>query len=34
MAGDQGDGRHLLLAVWDIGDTGNAFCQCSDLDFG
>ncbi|WP_131738069.1 lytic polysaccharide monooxygenase auxiliary activity family 9 protein [Actinomadura roseirufa] len=27
-------GRHLVLAVWDIADTGNAFYQCSDVDFG
>ncbi|TDD68817.1 lytic polysaccharide monooxygenase [Actinomadura rubrisoli] len=27
-------GRHILLAVWDIADTGNAFYQCSDVDFG
>ncbi|MFI0407956.1 lytic polysaccharide monooxygenase [Actinomadura sp. 3N508] len=27
-------GRHLILAVWDIADTGNAFYQCSDVDFG
>ncbi|RFS81604.1 chitin-binding protein [Actinomadura spongiicola] len=26
-------GRHLLLAVWDIADTGNAFYQCSDVEF-
>lgn len=26
-------GHHLLLAVWTIADTGNAFYQCSDLDF-
>ncbi|MBT2210062.1 MULTISPECIES: lytic polysaccharide monooxygenase [Actinomadura] len=30
----QRTGRHVLLAVWDIADTGNAFYQCSDLDFG
>ncbi len=30
----QRHGRHILLAVWDIADTGNAFYQCSDLDFG
>jgi len=29
----QRTGRHILLAVWDIADTGNAFYQCSDLDF-
>jgi predicted carbohydrate-binding protein with CBM5 and CBM33 domain len=27
-------GRHLVLAVWTIADTTNAFYQCSDLDFG
>ncbi|MBT2210968.1 lytic polysaccharide monooxygenase [Actinomadura sp. NEAU-AAG7] len=27
-------GRHLIVAVWDIADTGNAFYQCSDVDFG
>jgi len=27
-------GRHLILAVWNIADTGNAFYQCSDVDFG
>lgn len=27
-------GRHLILAVWDIADTGNAFYQCADVDFG
>ncbi|GAA2583679.1 lytic polysaccharide monooxygenase [Actinomadura fulvescens] len=27
-------GRHLILAVWDIADTGNAFYQCSDVTFG
>ncbi|GAA4242817.1 lytic polysaccharide monooxygenase [Actinomadura meridiana] len=26
-------GRHLILAVWDIADTGNAFYQCSDVVF-
>jgi chitin-binding protein len=30
----QRTGRHILLAVWDIADTGNAFYQCSDVDFG
>lgn len=30
----QRTGRHILLAVWDIADTENAFYQCSDLDFG
>lgn len=27
-------GRHLILAVWTIADTANAFYQCSDVDFG
>ncbi|MDL4775170.1 MULTISPECIES: lytic polysaccharide monooxygenase auxiliary activity family 9 protein [Thermomonosporaceae] len=27
-------GRHLLLAVWDIADTGNAFYSCADVNFG
>ena len=27
-------GHHLLFAVWTVDDTGNAFYQCSDLDFG
>lgn len=26
-------GRHLILAVWDIADTGNAFYQCIDVNF-
>ncbi|GAA4032108.1 lytic polysaccharide monooxygenase [Allokutzneria multivorans] len=26
-------GRHLILAVWDIADTGNAFYQCGDVTF-
>ncbi|MBL1066896.1 lytic polysaccharide monooxygenase [Streptomyces sp. 7-21] len=26
-------GRHLVLAVWDIADTGNAFYACSDVQF-
>ncbi|TDD36283.1 chitin-binding protein [Actinomadura sp. KC06] len=26
-------GRHLILAIWDIHDTGNAFYQCSDVEF-
>ncbi|NYI06525.1 lytic polysaccharide monooxygenase auxiliary activity family 9 protein [Allostreptomyces psammosilenae] len=26
-------GRHLILAVWDIADTGNAFYSCSDVRF-
>jgi predicted carbohydrate-binding protein with CBM5 and CBM33 domain len=28
------NGRHLILAVWTIHDTGNAFYQCSDVVFG
>ncbi|WP_026416933.1 lytic polysaccharide monooxygenase auxiliary activity family 9 protein [Actinomadura oligospora] len=27
-------GRHMILAVWTIADTANAFYQCSDVDFG
>ncbi|WP_328995937.1 lytic polysaccharide monooxygenase [Kribbella sp. NBC_01245] len=27
-------GRHLILAVWTIHDTANAFYQCSDVNFG
>jgi predicted carbohydrate-binding protein with CBM5 and CBM33 domain len=27
-------GRHLILGVWTIADTPNAFYQCSDVDFG
>jgi chitin-binding protein len=27
-------GRQMILAVWDIADTGNAFYQCIDVDFG
>jgi len=27
-------GRHLILSVWDIADTGNAFYQCADVNFG
>ncbi|GAA3926851.1 lytic polysaccharide monooxygenase [Actinomadura viridis] len=27
-------GRHLILAVWDIADTPNAFYSCADVDFG
>ena len=27
-------GRHMILAVWTIADTGNAFYQCSDVVFG
>ncbi|WUI01228.1 lytic polysaccharide monooxygenase [Spirillospora sp. NBC_00431] len=30
----QRQGRHILLGVWDIADTGNAFYQCIDVDFG
>ncbi|MEV6287446.1 lytic polysaccharide monooxygenase auxiliary activity family 9 protein [Kribbella sp. NPDC051770] len=26
-------GRHMILAVWTIADTGNAFYQCSDVRF-
>ena len=26
-------GRHLILAVWTINDMGNAFYQCSDVNF-
>jgi hypothetical protein len=26
-------GRHMILAVWTIADTGNAFYQCSDVSF-
>lgn len=26
-------GRHLILGVWNIADTGNAFYSCSDVDF-
>ncbi|HZE40066.1 MAG TPA: lytic polysaccharide monooxygenase [Stackebrandtia sp.] len=26
-------GHHIILAVWTIADTGNAFYQCSDVDF-
>jgi predicted carbohydrate-binding protein with CBM5 and CBM33 domain len=26
-------GRHLILAVWTIADTANAFYQCSDVNF-
>ncbi|MDT0266044.1 lytic polysaccharide monooxygenase [Streptomyces sp. DSM 44915] len=29
----QKSGRHLVLAVWNIADTGNAFYACSDVDF-
>lgn len=27
-------GRHMIFAVWDIADTGNAFYACSDVNFG
>lgn len=27
-------GRHLILSVWDIADTANAFYQCADVNFG
>jgi chitin-binding protein len=27
-------GRHMILAVWTIADTANAFSQCSDVQFG
>jgi chitin-binding protein len=26
-------GRHMILAVWTIADTANAFYQCSDVSF-
>jgi predicted carbohydrate-binding protein with CBM5 and CBM33 domain len=26
-------GRHIILAVWDIADTGNAFYSCMDVQF-
>jgi chitin-binding protein len=26
-------GRHMILAVWTIHDTANAFYQCSDVRF-
>lgn len=26
-------GRHVIYAVWDVADTGNAFYQCVDVDF-
>lgn len=28
----QKSGRHLILGVWNIADTGNAFYACSDVD--
>lgn len=27
-------GHHVILSVWTIADTANAFYQCSDVDFG
>lgn len=27
-------GKHLILSVWDIADTANAFYQCADVNFG
>lgn len=27
-------GHHILLSVWDIADTADAFYQCADVDFG
>lgn len=27
-------GKHMILAVWTIADTSNAFYQCIDVDFG
>ena len=27
-------GRHMIYAVWDIADTGNAFYSCADVNFG
>lgn len=27
-------GHHLILSVWDIADTANAFYQCADVNFG
>ncbi|CAM3186237.1 lytic polysaccharide monooxygenase [Stackebrandtia soli] len=29
----QRSGHHVILAVWTISDTGNAFYQCSDVNF-
>ncbi|MGO4752139.1 lytic polysaccharide monooxygenase, partial [Streptomyces sp. 2MCAF27] len=26
-------GRHLILAVWTVADTSNAFYACSDVQF-
>jgi predicted carbohydrate-binding protein with CBM5 and CBM33 domain len=31
---DGKSGRHLILGVWTIADTPNAFYQCADVDFG
>lgn len=27
-------GKHLILGVWDVADTGNAFYSCADVNFG
>lgn len=27
-------GHHVIFAVWNVADTGNAFYACSDVDFG
>ncbi|CAL99463.1 chitin-binding protein [Saccharopolyspora erythraea NRRL 2338] len=27
-------GKHVILGVWDIADTGNAFYSCADVNFG
>jgi predicted carbohydrate-binding protein with CBM5 and CBM33 domain len=27
-------GKHVIYAVWDIADTGNAFYSCADVNFG
>lgn len=27
-------GQHLILGVWNVDDTANAFYQCADVDFG
>ncbi|MGW2849460.1 lytic polysaccharide monooxygenase, partial [Streptomyces sp. NPDC001274] len=29
----QKSGKHLILGVWTIADTGNAFYACSDVTF-
>lgn len=29
----QKSGKHLILAVWNVDDTGNAFYACSDVEF-